>query len=121
MCELHFLSKNSVTRSMFLALSLLIVVSMVSCAGDEETTQNSVELIDRAYEKGVIDYNMRALYLTYSIYKPEALPQEYQSNMPMKDATPIILEIQRNWDRLSLETQEKISQYIQPLKKPGVP
>jgi hypothetical protein len=114
MGRLPFMSKNTVISAMTLALILLAALSVVGCSGDKETKQNSVELINNAYERKVIDYDMRALYLTYSIFKPEALPREYRSDVPMKDATPIILEIQRNWDKLSLETQEKISQYIQP-------
>ena len=121
---LLFVSKNTVTCVMILALLLSTALSVVSCGGDGETKQNSVqltsvELINRDYEQKAIDYDTRALYLTYSIYKPEALPPEYQSNAPIKSATPIILEIQRNWDRLSPATQDKISQYIQPLKKRG--
>jgi len=120
MHRLPFLSKNTVTSAMILALLLPIALSVVSCGREVETTQTSVELINKAYEQDTIDFDTRALYLTYSIYEPEALPPEYQSNVPMKSATPIILEIQRNWDRLSPETQERISQYIQPLKKGGL-
>lgn len=117
MRRLRFVNKNTVTCIIILALLLSTALSVVSCSGDEETKQNSVELINRDYEQKAIDYDTRALYLTYSIYKPEALPPEYQSNVPIKSATPIILEIQRNWDKLSPATQERISQYIQPLKK----
>ena len=122
MRRLRFVSKNTVTCVLILALLLSTALSVVSCFDDGEAKQdsvqlNSVELINRAYEQKAIDYDTRALYLTYSIYEPEALPPEYQSNVPIKSATPIILEIQRNWDRLSPVTQERISQYIQPLKK----
>jgi len=118
MRRLRFVSKNTVTCVLILALLLSTVLSVVSCFDDGEAEQlSSVELINRDYEQEAIDYDTRALYLTYSIYEPEALPPEYQSNVPIKSATPIILEIQRNWDRLSPATQERISQYIQPLKK----
>jgi len=118
MRRLRFVSKNTVTCVLILALLLSTVLSVVSCFEDGEAEQlSSVELINRDYEQEAIDYDTRALYLTYSIYEPEALPPEYQSNVPIKSATPIILEIQRNWDRLSPATQERISQYIQPLKK----
>lgn len=122
MRRLRFVSKNTVICVVILALLLSTALSMVSCFDDGEAEQDSeqlssVELINRDYEQEAIDYDTRALYLTYSIYEPEALPPEYQSNVPIKSATPIILEIQRNWDRLSPVTQERISQYIQPLKK----
>ncbi len=122
MRRLRFVSKNTVICVVILALLLSTALSVVSCFDDGEAEQDSVqlssvELINRDYEQEAIDYDTRALYLTYSIYEPEALPPEYQSNVPIKSATPIILEIQRNWDRLSPVTQERISQYIQPLKK----
>lgn len=109
--------KNIVTYATILAILLLSASCVLSCDQRGETRQTSIQLINRAYEQNTIDFDTRALYLTYSIYEPEALPPEYQSNVPMKDATPIILEIQRNWDMLSPATQEEISQYIQPLEK----
>ena len=116
MRRLTFVSKST-TVALILAVVILTILSVVSRSDGEETTLTCAELINRAYEQNIIDFDMRALYLTYSIFNLEALPLEYQSDVPMKDATPIILEIQRNWDRLSPATQEKISQYIQPLKK----
>ncbi len=109
--------KKIVTYAVILAILLPAAWCALSCSQRAETTQTTVQLINRAYEQNIIDFDTRALYLTYSIYNPEALPPEYQSNVPMKDATPIILEIQRNWDKLSPATQEEISQYIQPPEK----
>lgn len=110
---------NIVTYAAILAILLQTASCALSCGQHGETKQTSVQLINRAYEQNFIGFDTRALYLTYSIYEPGALPPEYQSNVPMKDATPIILEIQRNWDKLSPATQEEISQYIQPLEKKG--
>ena len=102
-----------------LMLLSILVPSVTSCGSCAEVTQTSLELINQAYEDNDIDYDMRALYLTYSIYNWEALPEKYRSEIPMKDATPIILEIQRNWDLLKPATQEIISQYIQPIESPS--
>lgn len=99
--------KNIVTYAAILAILLPAASCALSCGQRGETRQTSIQLINRAYEQNTIDFDTRALYLTYSIYRPEALPPEYQSNVPMKDATPIILEIQRNWDKLSPTTQEE--------------
>ncbi len=112
--------KRFLQPAVILLISSLVALTLVpGCGQWGETKQTTVELINKAYEQNIIDFDTRALYLTYSIYDPEALPPEYQSNVPIKSATPIILEIQRNWDRLSPATQDKISQYIQPLKKRG--
>ncbi len=116
MRRLALVNRNTVI-AIILAVAVLAVLLVVSRSDGEETTQTSAELINIAYEQNIIDFDMRALYLTYSIFDPEALPPEYRSNVPMKDATPIILEIQRSWKQLSPATQEKISQYIQPLEK----
>jgi len=102
--------KNIVTYAAILAILLPAASCVLSCGQRGETRQTSIQLINRAYEQEAIDYDTRALYLTYSIYKPEALPPEYQSNVPMKDATPIILEIQRNWDKVSPATQEETNE-----------
>lgn len=114
-----FTVKNILTYATLLAILLPPALFVLSCNQHVETKQTSVQLINRAYEQNTIDFDTRALFLTYSIYDAEALPQEYQSSVPMKDATPIILEIQRNWDKLSPTTQEEISRYIQPLEKEG--
>lgn len=100
----------------FLVISILLSAFVGACVGSAPTSE---DFIREAYEQGIIDFDTQALYLTYSIYEPEALPSEYQSNVPAKDATSIILEIQRNWDRLSAETQQEISRYIQPLEEEG--
>jgi hypothetical protein len=109
--------KNILTCATILALLLLVVTGALSCSQRGETGQTSAQLINGAYEQNIINFDTRALYLTYSIYNAGALPPEYQSKVPMKDATSIILEIQRNWDKLSPTTREEISQYIQPLEK----
>lgn len=102
--------KNIVTYAAILAILLPAASCALSCDQRGETRQTSIQLINRAYEQNTIDFDTRALYLTYSIYEPEALPPEYQSNVPMKDATPIILEIQRNWDKVSPTTQEETNE-----------
>ena len=93
--------------------------------GPEETAtipahveeKSSVELIKAAYERSEISYDEQMLYLVYSVFEPGLLPIEYQSYVPHKDATPIILEVQRNWDRLSPDTRDRISPYVQPLQR----
>ncbi len=79
--------------------------------------KSSAELIKAAYARGEINYDEQMLYLVYSVFEPESLPLEYQSDVPYKDATPIILEVKRNWEQLSPATRDKISVYIQPLQK----
>jgi hypothetical protein len=79
--------------------------------------KSSAELIKAACARGEINYDEQMLYLVYSVFEPELLPLEYQSDVPHKDATPIILEVKRNWDRLGPDTRDKISPYIQPLQR----
>lgn len=100
-----------------LILLSVFVSSTANCGSCNKLNQSSLELINQAYENNEIDYDTRSLYLTYSIYNQEALPKEYQSDVTIKDATPIILDIQRNWDLLKPSTQEIISLYIQPVER----
>lgn len=79
--------------------------------------ESSFELIKAAYQRGEINYDEQLVYLVYSVFAPKLLPQKYRSDVPCKDATPIILEVKRNWDRLSPDARDKIAPYIHPLRE----
>lgn len=73
---------------------------------------SSLETVQLAYNVKEIDYDECLLLKYYAIYKPEKLPEQYKSAVPVssiKSATPLILEIRENWDRLSLKTQGQLS------------
>jgi hypothetical protein len=86
-----------------------------------ERPLDSLALIDQAVGAGRIDYSTGLLYKVYVMFEPESLPLEYKSEVPAKCGTPLIEEVQRNWDRLTPEQRAEIQVYIQPIKDPRVP
>jgi len=75
------------------------------------SVEKALEGIEKDFEIGKISFDQKALYQIYAIFLKDELPDEYQITGP-KDfvcGTPIILEVKRNWEKLSLQTQAKIS------------
>ncbi len=82
-------------------------------AGDERLS--SLSLIETAMSTGRLDYSTGILYKVYAMFEPMSLPPEYESDVQGKCGTPLIIEVQRNWSRLTPEHRAEISQYIEPL------
>ena len=82
----------------------------------KDVEKNSMNLIEDAYRAGKIDYQTSLLFKVYAIFEVDSLPERYRSSVPIKDGTPYILEVQRNWDHLGSETRELISHYVQPVR-----
>jgi len=74
------------------------------CYGVEKGT---LELIEEAYRNGEIDYQTSLIYKVQTIRQPKMIPAKYRAKVEkiQKDATPILLEVQRNWPELSIETR----------------
>jgi hypothetical protein len=97
---------------------LPLSTSMVSPSNTETPRPPSVVLIAAAYRKGEIDYSTSVLYKVYSLFDPHKLPAEYQSTTPGKSATPILLEVKRNWELLGSQTQDTLAPYLRiPMDK----
>ena len=85
----------------------------------DESRLDPIALIDAAMAAGDIDYSSAMLYKVYVMFDPMSVPPEYESDVPAKCGTPLIMEVQRNWNRLTPEDRAEISQYIEPLEHPG--
>ena len=85
----------------------------------DERPMSSLELIEVAVRSGVLEYSTGLLYKTYAMFDSTSLPPEYESAVPSKCGTPVILEVQRNWNLLSPDDRAEISQYIEPIGMPG--
>jgi hypothetical protein len=81
----------------------------------DESQLDSFALINLAMSSGDLDYSTGTLYKVYAVFDPLSLPPEYESDVPGKSGTPLIMEVQRNWNRLTPEHREEISQYIEPI------
>ncbi len=76
--------------------------------------------VESDYQSGVISLDERALLIVTAIKKPASLPSKYQVTvtdnepvvLPDRDATLALLEIWRNWDRLSSSTQSAVAQIM---------
>lgn len=62
-----------------------------SFAGDD-----SVMLLQKAYERGELGYQAALNYKLYAVFNKKKLPGAYQSDMPVKSATAVILEARQN-------------------------
>jgi len=102
-----------------LIATLLVVIPPSTALSDENGSESlpSVVLIEQAYRNGKIDYDTAIQYKVSSIFDPRALPAEYQSTTPAKCATPILLEVNANWETLKHETRDNLSAY--PVGRPG--
>ncbi len=110
----------------------ILVVAGCSCrvpapAADEtgtaystdERPMSSLGLIDAAVRSGALEYSTGLLYKVYTMFEPDSLPPEFASNVPSKCGTPLISEVQRNWNLLSPDDRAEISRYIEPIGMPG--
>ncbi len=84
-----------------------------------ERPMSSFDLVETAVRSGALEYSTGLLYKVYAMFDPNSLPPEYESAVPSKCGTPLIAEVQRNWNLLSPDDRAEISQYIQPIGMPG--
>jgi len=103
---------------------LLIIIALIALFSVPVTAQDfqddlseannqlsSLGKVQAAYTAGEIDYEEYLLLKYYAIFKPEKLPERYKSVIslpPIKSATPLILEIRKNWTKLSPRTQSEL-------------
>jgi hypothetical protein len=117
-----------------LVLAALISAALAGCAqqgpfvdgsatpyATGERPLDSIALIEQAFTTGRIDYTTSLLYKVYAAYEPMSLPSEFESDVPAKCGTPLVLEVQRNWHRFTPEEQAAIGVYIQPIADPNDP
>lgn len=89
-----------------------------TAGASSEETLDSMALIEGAMNAGVLDYSTGTLYKVYVMFDPLSLPEEYASDVPVKCGTPLIVEVQRNWNRLLPEHRTEIEMYITPIMDP---
>jgi hypothetical protein len=87
----------------------------------DERPLDSIALIDQAFASGDIDYTTSLLYKVYAMFDPMSLPPEFESDLPAKCGTPLVLEVQRNWHRFTPEERAEIGVYIRPIGDPDDP
>src|SRR3990172_5829518 len=84
-------------------LSLIMGILLLSPPPSLARQLTSIELIEKAYRTGEIDYKEALNYRVTAVLRPEGLPEGYRSRVPIKSATPVMMEARSNRHLLSPE------------------
>lgn len=82
----------------------------------------AVNLIEKEYQENNLSLDQKCLYLIYALRNQGKLPQgsKILKQEELECGTPLVIEVKRNWNKLSLETKEKMSQLLERPEKPFV-
>ncbi len=73
---------------------------------------SSDALIDSALTNGTIDYETSLIYRVYALYNDSRLPAIYRGDDSGIRENNVELEISRNWNQLSVATQDLVGPYV---------
>ena len=120
---------KNLIRKINYSTSLIIILLIIyqSCASKSEIKPQAsarpkitIETLRQDYESKILTNDVYYLYMTYTIFSQNLLPEEYKGMVGPRDGTPIIMEVQRAYYSLQPETQKIIQQWIKPLpQKPS--
>ena len=116
------------TTAIAAALPALALSCCMGCASVEPLSKGAYEgdggeldsfgLIEQAVSAGRLDYSTGALYRVYAAFEPMSLPEEYESDVPLRGVSALVSEVERNWNLLTDEHRAEIAAYIQPVGEP---
>ena len=109
------------------SLIIILLIILQSCTSKSEIKPQApahptitIETLRQDYESKILTNDVYYLYMTYTIFSQNLLPEEYKGMVGPRDGTPIIMEVQRAYYSLQPETQKIIQQWIKPLpQKPS--
>lgn len=106
-----------------LGLAALMCLGLLTLLSGQTVAQGdrppSVVLIQQAYQRGEIDDETALVYQVYTVFAPERLPAEFQSDAPFRSATMIFAEVRRAWPTLSPQTRAILAEFFTPPPAPG--
>jgi hypothetical protein len=70
--------------------------------------KSSLDLIEADYAGGLLDRDNANRYRQYAVSRPDRLPSRYRSAAIGKDATYSMVQMAKDWSRLSKATQDEI-------------
>lgn len=73
-----------------------VLILLLSSSSVSDAADHSIRLIEKAYRNGEIDYQTAINYKIYALFNKRKLPRRYDSDLPTKSATLVILEALRN-------------------------
>ena len=113
-----YLKKNNY----YPALAIILLVTLQSFTSKPrlrpQKTIHPVITIDTIrgdFKSNTITADEYYLYMTFTIFSQDSLPENYKGIVGPRDGTPIIKEVQRAYHSLQPETQKIIRQWIRPL------
>ncbi len=92
-----------------MTILLLILFLLLFPAPSLARTLSSIDLIENAYRNGEIDYGKALDYKVTAVLRPEGLPEGLRSMVPIKSATPVMIEARSNRHLLSPENAKLLA------------
>ncbi|MBI5408088.1 MAG: hypothetical protein HZA14_01830 [Nitrospirae bacterium] len=92
-------------RKLFPPLQILLLASCILHPASSFAGEDSVRLLQRAYESGELNYQTALNYKVDAVFNKKKLPGAYQSDTPIKSATRVILEARQNSSLLYKENE----------------
>ncbi|MFO0753340.1 MAG: MXAN_6640 family putative metalloprotease [Thermodesulfovibrionales bacterium] len=96
-------------KTVFLLFVCLLAGIAGSTSGSTPLRENSIQLIQRAYERGELDYRTALNYKLYALFDHTRLPRTFRASapaaLPFKSATLLLLEAKENRDLLYSENR----------------
>ena len=93
---------------------ILFSLNLSALWANSYSVYEAVNLIEKEYDVGNISLDQKCLYLIYALRNHKELPPRFRVSKEeeLRCGTPLILEVKRNWNSLSLEIREKINQLL---------
>ena len=114
----NYLKKNNY----YPALAIILLVTLQSFTSKprlrpQQTIHpvNTIDTIRKDFDSDSITADEYYLYMTYTLFSEDSLPENYKGIIGPRDGTPIIMEVQRAYHSLQPETQKIIRRWIRPL------
>jgi len=97
-------------KSILFAMIIFFAAAFTSCG--KKAQVSSVELVQQDFENEKITYEDHLVYKAYGVFDHPGLPRKYRSEVLTREGTRTMLEIRKNWDKLSPDAQEKLKPFF---------
>jgi len=111
-----------VNKKILIIFVLVTLLYVPLSASPRYSLFEAANLIKREYQENKLTLDQKCLYLIYALRNHQNLPQRFKilKEEEWKCGTPIVIEVKKNWDNLSLETKEEINQLLARPDKPFI-
>ncbi|MBU0704582.1 MAG: hypothetical protein KKC18_12025, partial [Chloroflexi bacterium] len=114
---------NYISIAIAISLAALLCVGLMALLSEPTAAQTerppSLVLIEEAVQRGGLDYETALVYKVYTIFAPDRLPPEFQSDTTSRSATLILEEMLRSWGTLSPQTRALLTEFVGTPSAPG--